>query len=85
MTSDRVDEALFEAGEPEVRARKKTPVGTSKTFGHDDPSQTFLLPPSLEDWLPDHEARFVAEVVDELLDLSAIYDSYLEASGAPPI
>jgi len=45
MTSDRADKALFEAGEPEVRARKKTPVGTSKTFCHYDPSQTFLFPP----------------------------------------
>lgn len=85
MTSDRVGEALFEAGEPEVPLTKKTPVGASKTFRHYDPAQTFLLPPSLDDWLPeDHEARFIAEVVDELLDLSVIYDSYVEASGAPP-
>jgi transposase len=43
------------------------------------------MPPSLDDWLPqDHTARFVAEVVDELLDLSVVYDSYVEASGAPP-
>jgi transposase len=85
MPSDRVGEPLFEPGEPEVPARKKTPAGTSKTFRHYDPSQTFLLPPSLDDWLPEnHEARFIAEVVDELLDLSAVYDSYVEASGAPP-
>jgi transposase len=85
MSNDHVGEALFETGEPEVRVKKKTPAGTQKTFRHYDPSQTFLLPPSLDDWLPeDHEARFVAEVVDELLDLSAIYDSYVEASGAPP-
>jgi transposase len=84
MTSDRVGEPLFEAPEPEV-PKKKTPAGASKTFRHYDPAQTFLLPPSLDDWLPeDHEARFIAEVVDDLLDLSAIYDSYVEASGAPP-
>lgn len=60
-------------------------MGAAKTFRHYDPTRSFLLPPSLDDWLPeDHEARFVSEVVDELLDLSAIYDSYLEASGAPP-
>jgi transposase len=40
-----------------------------------------LLPPSLEDWLPEgHLARFVAEVV-ESLDLSAIYARYDEGDG----
>jgi len=35
--------------------------------------QPFLLPPSLQDWLPeDHLARFIADVMNEL-DLSAIY------------
>jgi transposase len=44
-----------------------------------------LMPPSLDDWLPDdHTARFISEVVDELLDLSDIYDSYAEGSGGPP-
>jgi len=32
----------------------------------------------------DHEARFIAEVVDDLLDLSVIYASYTTADGAPP-
>lgn len=32
-----------------------------------DRTQGFLLPPSMEDWLPvDHPARFVADLVDEL-------------------
>ena len=58
---------------------------TAKTFRHYDPAQGFLLPPSLDDWLPkDHEARFIAEVVDDLLDLSVIYASYTTADGAPP-
>jgi transposase/cytochrome c5 len=44
-----------------------------------------LLPPSLNEWLPeDHLARFVAELVDEVLDLSAIYDDYTETRGYPP-
>jgi transposase len=43
------------------------------------------MPPSLDDWLPeDHPARFIGEVVDELLDLGEIYVSYVSASGAPP-
>jgi transposase len=63
----------------------RVPAGRSKVFRRYDRDQSFLLPPSLDDWLPqDHTARFVAEVVDELLDLSVIYDSYVEASGAPP-
>jgi transposase len=36
----------------------------------------YLLPPSLEDWLPqDHLARFVVEIVNKL-DLDAIYKEY---------
>ncbi len=38
-----------------------------------DRDQQFLMPPSLDEWLPkDHLARFVVEMVDEL-DLSAFY------------
>ncbi len=38
-----------------------------------DRQQPFLLPPSLEDWLPqDHLARFVIDVVEEL-DLDGFY------------
>ena len=43
--------------------------------------QAFLLPPALQDWLPqDHLARFVAEIVAEL-DLSAIYSKYERKDG----
>jgi hypothetical protein len=36
-----------------------------KRFRAFDPHQVLLLPPSLDDWLPqDHLARFVAELVD---------------------
>jgi transposase len=43
--------------------------------------QEFLLPPSLQDWLPeDHLARFVADVMNEL-DLSAIYAKYERSDG----
>jgi len=67
-----------------VRVRQ-APAGVSKTFRSYDPAQSFLMPPSLDDWLPDdHTARFISETVDELLDLAPIYASYVEASGAPP-
>jgi len=85
MTDDRVGDKLFEVGSEPVPARAVTPVGTQKRFRHYDQSQSFLLPPSLDDWLPeDHEARFISDVVDTMLDLSCVYDSYSEASGAPP-
>lgn len=43
--------------------------------------QPFLLPPSLQDWLPeDHLARFVAEIT-ETLDLSEICAHYERSDG----
>ena len=53
----------------------------SKQFRNCDLNQALLLPPSLQDWLPEgHLARFVAEVV-ETLDLAAIYGEYEERDG----
>jgi len=64
-------------------AAPKLPV--DKTFRPFDPEQVLLLPPSLDDWLPaEHLARFVAELVDEHLDLSRIRAAYTEGRGAPP-
>jgi len=41
-----------------------------------DRKTTYLLPPSIEEWLPkDHLARFVVEIVEQL-DLSAMKRSY---------
>ncbi|NHU49675.1 IS1182 family transposase [Rhodococcus sp. A14] len=61
----------------------KRPV--DKTFRAFDPEQGLLLPPSLDDWLPaEHLARFIAELVDEHLDLSRIRAAYTEGRGAPP-
>jgi transposase len=53
----------------------------SKQFRSCDLNQAYLMPPSLQDWLPEgHLARFVAEVA-ETLDLSAIYGRYEERDG----
>lgn len=61
----------------------KAPVG--KTFRVFAPDQGLLLPPSLDDWLPDeHLARFIADLVDEHLDLSRIHAGYTEGRGGPP-
>jgi transposase len=56
-----------------------------KTFRAFDPNQDLLLPPSLDEWLPaEHMARFIADLVDEHLDLSRIHAGYTEGRGAPP-
>jgi len=86
MTMTAAVEGLFEVerGGAESLGRA-VPAGEFKTFRRYDQGQCFLLPPSLDDWLPeDDEARFVSEVVEELLDLSPMYASYASASGAPP-
>jgi transposase len=53
----------------------------SKSFRTCDLDQPFLLPPSLQDWLPEnHLARFIAELVPSL-DLSKIYGHYGRRDG----
>ena len=59
----------------------------SKTFKEYNPSQPFLLPPDLKDWLPEnHLARFIDDLVETALELSAIFDFYDRGSsrGQPP-
>jgi hypothetical protein len=52
-----------------------------KSFRACDLDQMYLLPPSLEEWLPeDHLARFIAEVSAEL-DLQPIYAVMNSATG----
>jgi transposase len=47
-----------------------------------DRATPFLLPPSVEDWLPkDHLARFVVDIVDQL-DLSALTGQYRGSGSA---
>ena len=87
MAGDLDADGLFEV-DPSERVEPhsgapKTPV--DKTFRIFDPEQGLLLPPSLDDWLPaEHVARFIAELVDEHLDLSRIRAGYTEGRGAPP-
>ncbi len=58
-----------------------------KTFKPYTPDQPFLLPPVLQEWLPEgHLAAFLSEVVDEALDLTPILATYAtgEGRGQPP-
>ena len=87
MPDDYDEQGLFEV-DPSVSgssiSAEPVPL-VGKTFRAFDPGQGFLLPPSLDDWLPaEHMARFIAELVDEHLDLSRIHASYRNAKGAPP-
>ena len=51
-------------------------------FRQYDRATGFLLPPSVDDWLPErHLARFVVEVIDSL-DLSAMVKSYRGSGSA---
>jgi transposase len=53
----------------------------SKRFRECSFDQPFLIPPSLQDWLPEgHLARFVADVADQF-DLRAIYADYERKDG----
>lgn len=48
-----------------------------------DQSTLYLLPPSLQDWLPeDHLARFVVEIVDQL-DLGSLKAAYAGRGSQP--
>ncbi|MEU6318144.1 IS1182 family transposase [Streptomyces sp. NPDC047009] len=76
---------MFEV-EPVGKKRPQgRPAAVDKTFREFDPHQVLLLPPSLDEWLPeDHLARFVAELVDEVLDLGPVLADYTEKRGYPP-
>jgi transposase len=86
VPADEVFEGLFEvAPEAYVEASSAAKGPVDKTFRAFDPGQDLLLPPSLDEWLPaDHMARFIAELVDEHLDLYRIHAAYNEGRGAPP-
>jgi len=48
----------------------------SANFRFVDRDTAYLLPPSVDEWLPeDHLARFVVEIVDEL-DISCLERAY---------
>ncbi|KJY41481.1 transposase [Streptomyces sp. NRRL B-1568] len=76
---------MFEAKPVEPKRPQARAAGMGKKFRAFDPGQVLLLPPSLDDWLPeDHLARFVADLVDEVLDLSPVLADYTEKRGYPP-
>ena len=51
-------------------------------FRRYDPHQNLLLPPNLDEWLPEgHLARFIGEIVDDQIDLAPFAQGYDNAEG----
>ena len=72
---DDGDDGLFEMTPVEPAVVESGPV--DKTLRRFDPGQAWLVPPSLDDWVPqEHIARLIADLVDEHLDLSSFYADY---------
>jgi transposase len=64
---------------------ERAPVAEQKTFRPYDPDQALLMAPVLQEWVPEGDlAHFVSDLVEDSLDLSAIYASYEEERGYPP-
>lgn len=84
MMSSGGEDRLFEVPVVEpVESPGRAPV--DKTFRVYDPHQVLLMPPSIDEWVPeDHLARFVAELVDEVVDLEPFLAVYTEKRGYPP-
>jgi hypothetical protein len=81
-----VQERLVEVEADETVVSDRAPVGEEKAFRPYDPDQVLLMAPVLQEWIPDGDlAHLVSDLVESgTLDLSAIYDSYVEERGFPP-
>ena len=81
-----VQERLVEVEADETVVSERVSVGEEKTFRPYDPDQVLLMAPVLAEWIPEGDlAHFVSDLVESgTLDLSAIYDSYVEERGFPP-
>ena len=54
-------------------------------FRRYDLHQTLLLPPNLEEWLPqEHLARFLSDIVDHEIDLAPFMKGYDNQEGGNP-
>jgi transposase len=80
-------DVLLEVDTVERPERDRVAAGAAgtKVFREYDQCQTFLLPPSLMDWLPEeHLARVIDALVEDTLDLTPLLSSYVEERGYPP-
>ena len=70
MRDNSGDDALFEIGDDDEPVVVRVPAGRSKVFRRYDPDQSFLMPPSLDDWLPHGGAVAVSTHLDRSGPLS---------------
>ena len=83
-------DGLFPAMELEhvdlvVDDRVEVGAGVNKRFRAFEPAAVMLVPPSLDEWLPQHHlSRFIADIVETQLDLKKFYASYAKTKGQPP-
>ena len=78
------DESLVERVVPDPSVIEAG-AGIHKRFRLFDPDAVMMVPPSLDEWLPEvHLARFIADLVESELDLSRFYAAYGKAKGQPP-
>ena len=69
----------------EVAVAERVAAGATKSFRPYAPGQVLLMAPDAREWVPDGDlAHFVDDLVEQALDLSAIYGSYVEERGFPP-
>jgi transposase len=60
-------------------------IGMGKRFRRWETGQTLLLPPAVDDFVPeDHPARLIRDVVEKELDLGEILKAYESRRGQPP-
>src|SRR5680860_870734 len=83
-------DGLFPAAElehvdPVIDASVEAGAGVNKRFRAFEPDAVMLVPPSLDEWLPqNHLSRFIADIVETQLDLRKFYASYAKTKGQPP-
>lgn len=78
------DESLVERVVPDPTVIEAG-AGIHKRFKAFDPDAVMMVPPSLDEWLPEtHLSRFIADVVETELDLSRFYAAYGKVKGQPP-
>jgi len=60
-------------------------AGVNNRFRVFHPAAVMLVPPSLDEWLPqNHLSRFIADIVETQLDLQKFYASYAKTKAHPP-
>ena len=71
--------------DPAAEAGAEAGAEVNKRFRACEPAAVMLVPPSLDEWLPqNHLSQFIADIVETQLDLKKLYASYAKTKGQPP-